>query len=700
MKTKTIDNTRNTSLKTFIFGSALIFLITFIIYMPAVNGGFIWDDYTLITENLLIKAGDGLYRFWFTTEAPDYFPLTSTTFWLEWRLWGMNPEGYHLLNIFLHIMSAVLIWRVLKLLNIPGAWLAGLIFAVHPVNSESVAWIAERKNTLSMFFYVSSVLLYLKSERRNSRYLYVFSLVAFLLALLAKTAVVMMPFVLLGCAWWQRKKITRSDIFRSIPFFALSGILSGVTIWFQYNRAIAGDVVRTDSFFSRIAIAGKAVWFYIYKAVVPHELMFVYPRWETDASALTSYIPGLILIGMLMLFWRYRAAWGRPFLFAFGYFVVTLFPVLGFFNIYFMRYSLVSDHWQYVSVIGVIALFSGIGTYLYQSRSKIDRQMFILVSVMIVTLFSYKTWTQAHIYKDQETLWSDSVAKNPDAVLARIHLGAIRKEQGRPEEAIEQFSQVLKRNPADVEANYNMGIILELQGKFEEAAGYYSKVLKIKPSDADAHNNLGDILKRQGKFEDASKHYSEALKIRPDDSQLHNNAGIALGLLGKTEEAVRHFSEAIRMKPDNAETHFNLGFTHDRQGQMDAAVSAYSDAVRLNPDFEKARYHLGMVLTRKGNIEEAIQQFKESLRINPKNERAHYNLGAALEHQGKIDEAASHFSEAVRLNPDYLKAHHSLGRILEQQGKKDEAMRQYSEVLRIDPNFTEARQNLERLKKR
>jgi tetratricopeptide (TPR) repeat protein len=671
MKKKAIDNTSNMPLKNFIFGSAFIFFLTFIIYIPTITGGFIWDDYTLIIENPLIKAGDGLYRFWLTTEAPDYFPLTSTTFWIEWRLWGMNPAGYHLLNIFLHVMSAILIWRVLKMLNIPGAWLAGLIFAVHPVNSESVAWIAERKNTLSMFFYVLSIFIYLKSERKNSRYLYLLSLVAFLLALLSKTAVVMMPFVLLGCAWWQRQKITPSDIFRTIPFFALSAMLSLVTIWFQYNRAIAGDIVRTDSFFSRFAVAGRAIWFYIYKAVFPHELMFVYPRWETDAPALTSYIPGLILISMLMLFWRYRTAWGRSFLFSLGYVTVTLFPVLGFFNIYFMRYSLVSDHWQYVAVIGVIALVCGIGTYLYESRNKIDRQMFVAVSVLIVTLFAYKTWTQAHIYKDQETLWADSVAKNPDAALARIHLGAIRKEQGRLEEAFAQFSQVLKRNPADAEANYNMGVVLELQGKLDEAAGYYSKVLKIKPSDADAHNNLGDILKRQGKFEDALTHYSEALKIKPDDAKLYNNAGIVLGLLGKTEEAVGHFSRAIKIKSDDAETHFNLGFTHERQGQIDAAAAAYSDAVRLNPDFEKAHYHLGTALTRKGNMDQAVQQFLEVLRINPKNEKAHYNLGAALEQQGKTDEAVRHLSEAVRLNPDYLKAHESLGRMLKQPGKSE-----------------------------
>jgi hypothetical protein len=258
--------------------AAALVAITFLAYLPAMRGGFIWNDDTFLTRNPLIKTPDGLRRLWFTTDPPDYFPLTSTSLWLEWRLWGMNPAGYHVVNVLLHAVSAVLLWRVLKRLNAPGAWLAGLIFAVHPVNVESVAWITERKNTLAMVLYMASLLAYLKFDEDGAPRTYALALGLFLLALLAKTSVIMLPAVLLLCAWWRRGGIERKDILRAIPFAALSGALALVTVWYQYHRAIAAEVVRTDGFLARTAGAGWAAWFYLYKALLPAKLCFVYPR--------------------------------------------------------------------------------------------------------------------------------------------------------------------------------------------------------------------------------------------------------------------------------------------------------------------------------------------------------------------------------------------------------------------------------------
>jgi hypothetical protein len=250
----------------------LIVVMTLAVYLPAMQGGFIWDDDLFLTHNPLIKADDGLYRFWFTKEPPDYFPLVSTSLWLEWRLWGMNPAGYHVVNIAWHAMSAVLTWLVLRRLNIPGAWLAALLFAVHPVNVESVAWITERKNTQPMVFYLMTLLFYLEFDSSGKKQWYMFALLAFVLALLSKTSVVMLPFVLLGCVWWQRKRIGKRDLMRVIPFFLLSVVLGLVTVWYQRN-AIGGDIIQSGGLLSRVAGAGWAVWFYAVEDKIPR----VYP---------------------------------------------------------------------------------------------------------------------------------------------------------------------------------------------------------------------------------------------------------------------------------------------------------------------------------------------------------------------------------------------------------------------------------------
>ena len=210
-----------------------LMLITLVTYAPVWHAGFIWDDKELLVDNPLVRASDGLYRFWFTTEALDYYPLTSSLCWLEWRLWGSSATGYHVVNVFLHAANAALLWIILRRLKVPGAWLAGLIFAIHPVTVATAAWVSEQKSTLSMLFYLLAILLYLRFDEKGSWRSYGLALGAFLLALLSKTAVVMLPVVLLGCVWWQRRSVRGKDVIRSVPFFALSLILGLVTVWFQ-----------------------------------------------------------------------------------------------------------------------------------------------------------------------------------------------------------------------------------------------------------------------------------------------------------------------------------------------------------------------------------------------------------------------------------------------------------------------------------
>ena len=336
--------------------SVILVVITFIIYFPSLRGGFVFDDDSLIVHNQLVRSSDGLYRFWLTREAPDYWPLTSTIWWLEWRAWRANPLGYHVVNVFLHALNALLLWTILRRLKIPGSWFAAAIFAVHPVNVATVAWISEQKNTLSLLFYTLAILLFLEFDETARRCSFVLSLATFCLALLSKTAVVMLPVVLLLCLWWQHRRIRWKDILRTAPFFPLSLASGLTTMWFQSNRAMGTHAAQTTGFATRLAVAGCAPWFYLYKALLPLNLTVIYPKWVIDPHSWISYAPGFILVGSLIVLWRKRETWGRPLFFGLGYFLVTLFPVLGFFDQTFHRYSWVADHWAYLSIIGIIAL--------------------------------------------------------------------------------------------------------------------------------------------------------------------------------------------------------------------------------------------------------------------------------------------------------------------------------------------------------
>lgn len=607
--------------------AGVILLVTLVVYIPAMRGGFVWNDEEVgsLTKNIVLED-NGLYRVWFTTESVNYWPVIWTSYWLEYQFWGLNPIGYHIVNVLLHAICALLIWRILLRLNIPGAWLAALVFAIHPVNVESVAWITQRKNILSLLFFMVALLWYLRFADGRRRAWYWAAVASFLLAMLSKGAAVTLPVVLLICTWWRHGTITRRDVLRSLPFFAVALLMSGVEVWFQYARAIGEDVVRDDTFPARLAGAGWTVWFYLYKAVLPIGLSFIYPRWEIDPANWLSYLPNLALLVLLGLCWRYRRGWGRPVLFALGFYVVTLGPVLGFLNIYFMRYSFVADHYQYLSIIGIIALVVGtVGTILKRLQPEGVWPARALATLAVVVL-GLLTWQQAGIYKNSETLWRDTLRKNPDAWMAHS----------------------------------NLGNLLASRHKLDEAISHYHQALRRAPDNNEVHNNMGSALALQGKTNEAIRHYRQALRIKPDYADAHNNLGLALLSLGKPGEAIGYFRQAVKITPEFARAHLNLGNALIARQRPDEAIDSYRQALELDPTCPTTHYNLGATLALQGKSDEAIDHFRQALLLKPDYPEAHYNLGLMLVGTDRLDEALTHFQTATRLKPDWpapLKKH-------------------------------------------
>src|SRR6187551_2270629 len=382
--------------------------VTILAYRPAWNGGFLWDDDAYVTNNELLTAPDGLRRIWFSFDSPSqYFPLVYTTFRIERALWGLNPAGYHVVNVLLHVANALLVWRLLVRLRVPGAWLAGAIFALHPVQVESVAWITERKNVLMGFFFLLTLLAWIAfvDERTRRRWIfYYLALTLYALALSAKTTACTLPAALLLILWLQKKPITMGRLMQIVPFVVLGIGMGLLAIWWEhYHQGTSRDVFTFLNPVERILVASRAIWFYLSKIFWPSDLTFIYPRWNISPSDLVDYIWLLASVAACVAIYFVRRYVGRSVEVAAAFFVATLGPVLGFIMLFTFRYTFVADHYQYLACIGPIALASA-GFVSLSNKFPTYRAAIVSAVVLVVAWLATLTWRQAATYADIETL--------------------------------------------------------------------------------------------------------------------------------------------------------------------------------------------------------------------------------------------------------------------------------------------------------
>jgi protein O-mannosyl-transferase len=453
-----------------------------------------------------------------------------------------------LVNLLLHIGCVVLVLKILRLLRIPGAELATIVFALHPVNVETVAWITERKNTLSGVFGLAATLCYLKFDESRSRRPYAFALGLFLLGLLSKTAIVTLPLALLAIFWWKRGVISgRRDVVPLIPFFFLSAAAGLMTR--SVENANIGYKAGTLAFSAvdRCLIAGRAFWFQLGKLLWPSNLMFVYPRWEINAGVGWQYLFPLAVLGLLGILWS-LPRWSRAPLAGVLVYISMLLPSLGFLNIYFFFYSFVADHWQYLACLGIIApCASGIVLLAGQLKSW-QACVELGTTLLLAGVMFLLTWQQSRMYTSAETLYRTTIARNPDCWMAYNNLGNILYQANRIPEAMDLFKQALRIKPAAT--HYSLGNALALTGRTSEAINQYEQALQINPGYAEARNNLGNALALTGRTSEAINQYEQALQINPDYAEAHCNLGALLGQMGRISEAIEQVKAALRIKPN------------------------------------------------------------------------------------------------------------------------------------------------------
>ena len=570
-----------------LFAMVLV-LATIFAYRPAWNGGFVWDDDFYVTKNHLLTAPDGLRRIWFSLESPSqYFPLTYTSFRVERSLWGLKPTGYHLVNILLHTANALLLWRLLAVLKVPGGWLAAAIFALHPVQVESVAWITERKNVLMGFFFLLTLLAWARFVgERNQQPIqrsrapgrqrqkevnepdklsrlpwrfYWLALIFYLLALCSKATACTLPAALFLILWLQRKPIDWRRVLQIAPFIVLGLAMGLVAIWWErYHQFTLGPMFAFGPL-ERLIVATHAVWFYLGKLFWPTKLTFIYPQWTIEANNPFSYIwlvAGIALCGAIYFARRYV---GRSVEVAAAFFVVTLSPVLGFIMLYTFRYTFVADHYQYLACIGPIALVSA-GLVKLTDSVRYGPRLLAALGILVLSALGLLTWRQSASYRDSETLWRTTIDRNSGCWMAENNLGSDLSKGGDFDGAITHLEKALRLKFDVPESHNSLTYALFRKGDADAAIAEAHVALNFDPSNADTYATLGMALMTKGLLDEAIVQLSKAIEILPNHNHAQYNLALALAEKGETVDAIAHYQKAIEVQPDFFEAMTNLAW--------------------------------------------------------------------------------------------------------------------------------------------
>jgi len=597
-------------------------------YYPSLRGDFLWDDAGHVTSPAL-QSSAGLLRIWFEPGATQqYYPLLHSAFWLEHQIWGDAPLGYRLINILWHALSACLLVVILRRLKVPGALLAGLVFALHPVCVESVAWIAEQKNTLSTVFYLAAALAWLRYEddRRPSRY--AIALLWFVAALLTKTVTATLPAALLVIAWWRYGRISwRQQALPLLPWLLLGALAGLGTAWFESAQIGATGDDFILSVVEHGLLAGRVVWFYLGKLLWPSGLTFFYPRWTIDAASVGQWLfPLATLLLLAGLFWwrkRHRAPLAAALLFG-----GSLFPVLGFVNVYPFVFSYVADHFQYLAGIGMISFLTAAASIGF-ARLAWPRWTGPAAAAGLLLVLGGLTWHQSGMYRDVFTLYRTTLERNPTSWAAHLNLGTALDEAGNPDQALPHLQ----------------------------------KALELKPGYPETLNSLGNVLNHLGRSAEARPFLEEALRIQPRFASAHNTLGAALMALGLAEEGIAHFRQAVAIDPGLSLAQVNLGWALANQKRFSEAFTQFEATHRRWPDMADLEFKWGLALTMSGQVNEALPHLRRASGLQSENPEMHFILALALVDTGRQAEAVEQLEEVLSLQPNHQRALELLSRI-------------------------------------
>jgi tetratricopeptide (TPR) repeat protein len=662
-------------------GPSLAFVAALLVYLPSLRGGFIWNDVDYVTKPAL-RSLAGLGRIWFEVGSTEqYYPLLHSFFWLQQWVFGDAPLGYHVVNVLLHAGCAALLVLVVRRLFAGGrggavALLAGLIFAVHPVYVESVAWISEQKNTFSLLWYLLAGWVYLRwienvagvpSPRdripgegtrttSNPFWLhtrYWLATFLFILAILAKSLTATLPAVLLVLTWWRHGRIEwRRDVLPLLPWIVAGGAMGVFTGRVEHDLIGAQGEDFALGVIERGVLAGRVIWFYLGKYAWPAELIFIYPRWTVDTGVWWQWLFPAAALGLLGWCWSLRRRTRGP-LAGLLVFVGTLVPTIGFFNVYAFKFSYVADHWNYLPsvALAVVAAWGAVwlAERLAGGGAGGGRTGLIAASAGGLLVLAVLTWQQCAGYRDMETFYRTILRQNPDCWLAQNNMGLLELGRNRPQEAVGYFERTLRYRPKDPEPENNLGAALQRLGRNADAIPHFEAAIRKWPLYANAYYNLGNAQFNEGRPTEAARSFAESVRLQPSQTGARHNLGVALLQLGRTDEAIAQFGGALAIRPDYPEAHHSLGLTLSKVGRLPESLPHLREAVRLRPDSTDWMLDLAAALTGAQQLPEAITVFERARSLRPDSSEIRLKFAVTLMMAGRDSEALAQNAEGKRL---------------------------------------------------
>lgn len=679
-------------------GLALL-LVTFAAYAQVLTYSFLnYDDNLYVTENRQVQQGLTLenVRWAFTnTHSSNWSPLTWLSHMLDCRLFGLNPKGHHLSSLLFHLANTWLLLLVLTRMTgqLWPSTLVAALFALHPLHVESVAWVAERKDVLSTFFWLLTMIAYVNFVRHRGRARYAAVAILFALGLMAKPMLVTLPFVLLLLDYWPLGRLSDKGakirsrwhfaarlVREKIPLFLLVGVFSAVT----YVAQRSGEaVVPFDKLplGPRVSNALTSYANYITKMLWPDDLAPFYPHARRIVPA---WALGGALLVLIVTYLVIREARRRPYLpVGWFWYLGTLVPVIGLVQV---GEQARADRYTYVPLIGLFIMLAW-GIVDLSARWSHRKTVLGVSAAIVIFLLTVCTWVQAGYWRDSITLFEHAVRVVPNNYLALNNLGAAYADAGRYEKTIEVCSRAVEIMPNYANAYYLLGKGHDVLGRNEEAIKNYKQAISYDRDFVLAHKDLAMVYGKAGRFDEAADAWKGLLRLQPDNGKAHYNLGRAWAVLGRREDAAQAYQEAIRCDPSDALAYDELGKVYGEMGRFEEAIAAWKEVIRVQPNHARLHYNLGRAYQALGRREEAITAYQEAIQREPAYAMAHNNLAMVYAQAGKYAEAIAAWKEAIRIKPDLAQAHYNLGLLYVLRRRPDLALQEYEALKTLNPDL-------------